>query len=179
LLGCQLRRRVVVGRGHSRKALTSSSPAPFHYAVADKRNPSRDASAPEFCQPQCELRSERPLQTISQTTYHVMKESLLSSLPANNKRKRNAGRRMCPSSALARGARPAGRARLSAFHHGSCRRGLSPVGRSSRPGFLGCGGSASSYQARPNRGAKDSAPLNGRYPRPPVPVQGMHLPDRS
>jgi hypothetical protein len=43
----------------------------------------------------------------------------------------------------------------------------------------GRGRSASSYQARPNRGAKDSAPLNGRYPRPPVPVQGKHLPDRS
>jgi hypothetical protein len=57
--------------------------------------------------------------------------------------------------------------------------GLSPLGRDSRPGFLGRGGSASSYQARPNRGAKDSAPLNRRYPRPPVPVQGMHLPDRS
>ena len=34
-------------------------------------------------------------------------------------------------SALARGARPAGRACLSAFHHGSCRRGFRPLGAAS------------------------------------------------
>jgi hypothetical protein len=60
---------------------------------------------------------------------------------------------------------------------------LSPGGSRpfrSAPGqaSMGRGRSASSYQARPNRGAKDSAPLNGRYPPLPVPVQGKHLPHR-
>jgi len=111
-------------------------------------------------------------------------EVLLGSLPAI-KRKRNAARRMFPSSA----SRDAARARIS-FPPPACGGGLgggtlacrrsttaltvgafAPSARR-RPGFLGLGESALPYHARPNRGAKDSAPLHGRYPRPPVPVQG-------
>jgi len=38
----------------------------------------------------------------------------------NKNRKRNADKRCSTTSALARGTRPSGRARLSAFHHGAC-----------------------------------------------------------
>jgi len=58
-----------------------------------------------------------------------------------------------PTTALARGARSAERARLSAFHHGSHLREYSSQRLGFRPGFLGLG-------------------LNGRYPPSPVPVQG-------
>ena len=51
------------------------------------------------------------------------------------------------------GAHPAGRARLSAFHHGSRLREYSSRRLGFRPGFLGLG-------------------LRGRYPASPVPVQG-------
>jgi hypothetical protein len=57
-----------------------------------------------------------------------------------------------------RGARPAGRARLSALRRGSRQR-LSPGWLNSRPCFLGRGS-------------------GGRYPPSPVPVQGLHLPHR-
>ncbi len=70
-----------------------------------------------------------------------------------------------------------GHARLSAFHRGSCVSERTPT-LSSRPGFLGRGRTldpVSSLQP----GSEDLALLNGRYPRPPVPVQGTHLPGRS
>ena len=50
--------------------------------------------------------------------------------------------------------------------------GLSPLSLSSRPGFLGRGGSASSYQARPNRGAKDSRAAKRALPAPACPSPG-------
>src|SRR5580698_6757555 len=56
--------------------------------------------------------------------------------------------------------------------------GLSALGRNSRPGFLGRGRTFDPVRS-PQPGSKDLALLHGRYPRPPVPVQGTHLPDRS
>jgi hypothetical protein len=44
--------------------------------------------------------------------------------------------------------------------------------------LLGRGGTFDPIRP-PQPGGGDLAFLNGRYPRPPVPVQGMHLPDRS
>ena len=89
-----------------------------------------------------------------------------------NKRKRNAGRRISPSSApYGRGSRSAERARLSAFHHGSRQRDFRRLRLSFRPGFLGRGKSARSLKARPNRGAETLRIFSGRYPPLPVPVQ--------
>ena len=56
--------------------------------------------------------------------------------------------------------------------------GLSALGRSSRPGFLGRGRTFDPVSSR-QPGSEDLAFLRGRCPRPPVPVQGTHLPDRS
>jgi hypothetical protein len=61
--------------------------------------------------------------------------------------------------------RPAGRARLSAFHRGS-RWGVVISQLSSRPGFLGRGGRTILLTA--NRG-EDRNVLRGRYPRPTCP----------
>jgi hypothetical protein len=103
------------------------------------RNRSRDASAPEFCQPQRELRSD---EQDGASHYKLFRRRSCKracfrlASGKQTKRKRNADKRMGPSSApflfslppLAgegwEGARRAscGRARLSAFHHGSCRR---------------------------------------------------------
>ncbi len=85
------------------------------------------------------------------------------------KRKQNAERRSL-SSALARcGARPAGRARLSAFHCGSCQGDCSSPRRNPGQSFLRLGGSLRVLRTA-NRG-ESRKPLHGRYPRPPVPVQ--------
>ena len=70
-----------------------------------------------------------------------------------------------------------GHARLSAFHRGSCVSERTPT-LSSRPGFLGRGRTLDPVRSL-QPGSEDLALLNGRYPRPPVPVQGTHLPDRS
>ncbi len=91
--------------------------------------------------------------------------------------KRNADKRVSNLRISRCGARAAARARLSAFHRGSRVSERTPT-LSSRPGFLGLGRTldpVSSLQP----GSEDLALLNGRYPRPPVPVQGTHLPDRS
>ena len=113
-------------------------------------------------------------------------------MTTKEKRKRNADRRVCPTSApYGRGAHPClfplprvrGRVEEGARSPiGVPRRllpsGLSALGRSSRPGFLGRGRTFDPVRS-PQPGSKDLALLHGRYPRPPVPVQGMHLPDRS
>ena len=49
--------------------------------------------------------------------------------------------------------------------------GLSALGRNSRPGFLGRGRTFDPVRSL-QPGSKDLALLHGRYPRPPVPVQG-------
>jgi hypothetical protein len=74
------------------------------------------------------------------------------------------------SSALVRcGARPAGRARLPAFHCGSCQGDCSSPRRNPGQSFLGLGGSLRVLRTA-NRG-ESRKHLHGRYPRPPVPVQ--------
>ncbi len=80
--------------------------------------------------------------------------------------------------AIGRGARPAGRARLSAFHRGSCRWASRPAGATSGQASWVRGGTFDPVRPR-QPGHGDLTLLNGRYPRPPVPVQGTHLPDRS
>jgi hypothetical protein len=80
--------------------------------------------------------------------------TLCFSLPSQ--KKKEAERRQTLSTnrrILRRGAHPAGRARLSAFHHGSHLREYSSQRLGFRPGFLGRG-------------------PHGRYPASPVPVQG-------
>ena len=56
--------------------------------------------------------------------------------------------------------------------------GLSALEHISRPGFLGRDESVRSCTVAPT-GEQRSCALTRAYPRPPVPVQGMHLPDRS
>jgi len=79
----------------------------------------------------------------------------------HERRKRNADRRVCPTSApYGRGARPAGRARLSAFHHGSCRQGFRPLGATPGQASWDVAGRSIRY-GRPNRGAKISRSYAG------------------
>ena len=70
------------------------------------------------------------------------------------------------------GARPAGRARLSAFHRGSCQGALAPFAQL-QARLPGTRRERMILKTRPTRGG-DPALLNGCYPRPPVPVQGKH-----
>ena len=83
------------------------------------------------------------------------------SVSCSNKRKRNAGRRMCSMRPHLSGAaaRPAGRARLPAFHHGACGSDRTPPLNSS--------------YALPETGLVRS----GRYPLPAASVQRV-LPRR-
>ena len=90
---------------------------------------------------------------------------------AKKDRKRNAERRSFPTSAppplsspacgggnrRGRGSRPAGRARLPAFHRGSCQRDCPSPRLSVRPCFLGLGRSARSCRHRPTGGERSSA----------------------
>jgi hypothetical protein len=64
-----------------------------------------------------------------------------------------------------------GRARLSAFHHGSRQRDFRHLWLSFRPGFLGRGRALDPVRP-PQPGGGDLALLHGRYPRLPVPAQG-------
>ena len=78
------------------------------------------------------------------------------------KRRRNADRRLYPSSAPAGAApRPAGRVHLSAFHRGSRQREYSSRWLSFRPGFLGRGRSARSGTPAPTGGRRPCAVLAG------------------
>ena len=90
------------------------------------------------------------------------------------KRKRNADRRVCPTSApYGRGARApqtrvrksahtksAPRARLSAFHYGSYRQGFRPLGATPGQASWDVAGRSIRY-GRPNRGAKISRSYAG------------------
>ena len=66
--------------------------------------------------------------------------------------------------------RSSGSARLSAFHRGSRQRECSSPRLSVRPCFLRLGRSVWSSKPAPT-GGRSLAPLRGRYPRRPVPVQ--------
>ena len=104
---------------------------------------------------------------------------LLSSLahgsPKQKKRrKQNAEKRIvliCRATGAA--APPAGGARLSAFHRGSCQRECFIPRLSSRPGFPGRGRSARSCRLRPTGGERPRAVCAGvtRPGKKPVPVQ--------
>ncbi len=69
------------------------------------------------------------------------------------------------------GSHPAGCARLSAFHRGSCQRDCSSPRLSLRPCFLGPGRSARSDTAAPTGGAETSRCSTGVTRAAPVPVQ--------
>ena len=76
------------------------------------------------------------------------------------KRKRNADRRVQPTSASRDAARTSGCARLSAFHYGSYRQGFRPLGAT--PGQASWDAAGRSIrQARSNRGAKTSRSYTG------------------
>ena len=75
-----------------------------------------------------------------------------------NKRKRNAARRINPSSApYGRGSRSAERARLTAFHHGTCGSEPTPP-LSSRTRFLGLGRGARSRWFERSRAVQRALP---------------------
>jgi len=82
-------------------------------------------------------------------------------MTTKEKRKRNADRRVHPTSApYGRGARPAGRARLSAFHYGSYRQGFRPLGAAPGQASWDVAGRSILY-GRSNRGAKTSRSYTG------------------
>ena len=84
----------------------------------------------------------------------------LRSAMTKEKRKRNADRRVHPTSASRDAARTSGCARLSAFHHGSYRQGFRPLGAT--PGQASWDAAGRSIrQARSNRGAKTSRSYTG------------------
>jgi hypothetical protein len=72
----------------------------------NKQKRSRDASAPEFCDKCSPDGAKRNPETICELECRS-RITLCSIRATKKKRKRNADRRMCPSSALARGARSA------------------------------------------------------------------------
>ena len=95
-------------------------------------------------------RSAVPTPCITAMSFRVGFASLSPPYEEEKRRKRNAGRRsvLCPArkrravrATKSRLAPPSavGRARLSAFHHGSRQRESSSLRLSFRPGFLGCG----------------------------------------
>ena len=100
--------------------------------------------------------------------------TLQSAMTTKEKRKRNADRRVSPTSApYGRGARPVlfplsrlrgrvgrGHARLSAFHRGSCRRGFRPFGATPGQASWDLAGRSIRY-GRPNRGAETSRSSTG------------------
>jgi hypothetical protein len=81
-------------------------------------------------------------------------------MTTKEKRKRNADRRMCPTSASRDAARTSGCARLSAFHYGSYRQGFRPLGATPGQASWDVAGRSILY-GRPNRGAKISRSYAG------------------
>jgi hypothetical protein len=74
-------------------------------------------------------------------------------MTTKEKRKRNADRRVQPTSASRDAARTSGCARLSAFHYGSYRQGFRPLGATPGQASWDVAGRSIRY-GRPNRGAK-------------------------
>ena len=141
------------------------------------RHRSRDANAPEFCENVRWVSREAAQPTLLSGGFRFALPTLRS---YEAKRKKEAERRQTCS------------ANLRILRYGALQRvrspigvplrllpsGLSALGRNSRPGFLGRGRTFDPVSS-PQPGSEDLAFLRGRYPRPPVPVQGTHLPDRS
>ena len=141
---------------------------------------SRGASAPEFCSTKNESSGPDPVGWRRRWDRLHLDRARLTKKSG----RRNAGRRVCPTSAPAtcilprvrgrteegRGARPAGRARLSAFHRGACGSEPTPP-LSSSTRFLGRG----PHQALPEAGLSQSSELladrswcrPGVFPEPP------------
>ena len=69
------------------------------------------------------------------------------------------------------GSRSAERARLAAFHHGSCQREYFIPKAQLQARLPGTRPERSIRYGRPNRGAETKRRCSGRYPRRPVPVQ--------
>ncbi len=95
----------------------------------------------------------------------------LRSAMTKEKRKRNADRRVQPTSASRDAARTSGCARLSAFHHGSYRQGFRPLGAAPGQASWDAAGRSILY-GRSNRGAKDLALLTRVLPAPACPSPG-------
>jgi hypothetical protein len=86
--------------------------------------------------------------------------TLRSAMTTKEKRKRNADRRVQPTSASRDAARTSGCARLSAFHYGSYRQGFRPLGATPGQASWDAAGRSIRY-GRPNRGAKISRSYAG------------------
>ena len=171
-------------------AQTRGPPPPLRFTTRGRISECVPAtrSAPEACEnvgwvSERVGRSGRPDDKLRGVTHHAERwVSLRSTHPTkrNDDKKKGSGTptdvfSQPPHLAMRRAS--GGCARLSAFHHGSYRQGFRPLGAAPGQASWDVAGRSIRY-ARSNRGAKTSRSYAGD-PRPPVPVQGTHLPDRS
>ena len=112
--------------------------------------------APELCQPQ---QSKCEASGITYFADQTTKEVLLGSLPAKKEAERRQTCFLTSASCDAARIRN-GRARLSAFHHGSDRRGSRPFGATPGQVSWDAAGRPALY-GRPNRGAQASRSSTG------------------
>jgi hypothetical protein len=122
---------------------------------------SRDADAPESCLVIARSKATKQSSGAMNARFvdlhnETARLDCFASLAmTKEKRKRNADRRVCPTSASHDAARTSGCARLSAFHRGSCRQGFRPLGATPGQASWDVAGRSIRY-GRPNRGAKTS-----------------------
>ena len=175
------------GPGASAVALRGSALRAEHLRVTGNSKRSRDADAPGSCLVIARSEATKQSSGAMHASFVDLRNETaaldcFASLAMTTQRKKEAERRQTcviqPPRLTRRGAHADGVRSPIGVPLRLLPSGLSALGRNSRPGFLGRGRTfdpVSSLQP----GSKDLAFLRGRYPRPPVPVQGTHLPDRS
>ena len=164
-----------------------ATPSPRARGEVYTRDRSRDASAPESYLVIARSKATKQSSGAMWASFVDLHDEtaaldcFASLAMTTTKRKKEAERRQTCSFNLRIsrcGARATARARLSAFHYGSYRQGFRPLGAAPGQASMGRGRTFDPERSL-QPGSKDLALLRGRYPRPPVPVQGTHLPDRS
>ena len=124
------------GPGASAVALRGSALRAEHLRVTGNSERSRDANTPELCLVIARSEATKQSSGAMRASFVDLHDETAAldcfaslAMTTKEKRKRNADRRVQPTSApYARGARATARARLSAFHYSSYRQGFRPLG---------------------------------------------------